>query len=217
MCVIAGAVGAGVAGAATSAVVGSALGGGSGGGNSGAQQASAQADPFASQRPQYQQMLSNLISNPSSVTSTPGYQFQMQQALAGVEGSAAANGMINSGNVLSALTTQAGNQASTGYYNQAELLAQLAGANIGSPGEAGAITQGQNVLNQQGTSALAGSVGNAVTSGINSYIGGGNSYYSSGMDPFATDTSGYGAGSNTYGFTSGVGDSSYGVSYGFGV
>jgi len=205
------AVGAAVAGGVATAATGALLSGG-GGGNSGAQQASGQADPFASQRPQYQQMLQNLISNPSSVTSTPGYQFQMDQALKGVEGSAAANGMLNSGNVLSALTTQAGNQASTGYYNQAELLAQLAGANVGSPGEAGAITQGQNVLNQQGASALAGSIGNAVSSGVNSYFT--PSY--SGGDPFAGG-SGYGVGGNTYGFSSGVSDPSYGVSYGFDV
>ena len=75
MCVIAGAVGAGVAGAATSSL----LGGGGGGG--GSQQAASAADPFAGQRPQYQTMLANLINNPSSVTSTPGYQFQMDQAL----------------------------------------------------------------------------------------------------------------------------------------
>ena len=209
MCVIAGAVGAGVAGAATSAVVGSALGGGSG--NSGAQQASSQADPFASQRPQYQSMLANLINNPSSVTSTPGYQYQMQQALLGVEGSAAANGMLNSGNVLSALTTQAGNQASTQYYNQAELLAQLAGANIGSPGTAGQITQQQNALNQQGISTLAGGIGNTVQQGVSSYFNGGSSNYTGVSDPFT------GSGGNTYGFSSGVSDPSYGVSYGFGV
>lgn len=214
MCVIAGAVGAGVAGAATSAVVGSALGGGGGGGDAGAQQASSQADPFASQRPQYQQMLANLINNPSSVASTPGYQFQMDQALKGVEGSAAANGMLNSGNVLAALTTQAGNQASTGYYNQAELLAALAGANIGSPGTAGQITQQQNALNQQGISNLAGGIGNAVQGGVNSYFNSGSgSYYG---DPFAT-SGGYGTGGNTYGFSSGMNDPSYGVSYGFGV
>lgn len=207
---IGGAILGGVASAATGAVISGVTGGGS----SGAQQASGQADPFASQRPQYQQMLQNLINNPSSVTSTPGYQYQLNQALLGVEGSAAASGMLNSGNVLSALTTQAGNQASTQYYNQAELLAQLAGANVGSPGTAGQITQGQNVLNQQGISTIAGSVGNAVNSGVNSYFNSsGGSYYG---DPFATGGD-YGTGGNTYGFSSGVSDPSYGVSYGFGV
>jgi len=212
MCVIAGAVGAGVAGAATSSLVSSAVGGGGGG----SQQAANAADPFASQRPQYQTMLANLINNPSSVTSTPGYQFQMDQALKGVEGSAAAQGMLNSGNVLSALTTQAGNQASTQYYNQAELLAQLAGANIGSPGTAGQILQGQNVSNQQAASALGNQIGGAVTTGLNNYgninpfaspdsanafgysvpSGTASSYYSGGGDTY-----GFGGGGNSWGFS----------------
>jgi len=205
MCVIAGAVGAGVAGAATSSLVSSAMGGGGGG----SQQAANAADPFASQRPQYQTMLSNLINNPSSVTSTPGYQFQMDQALKGVEGSAAAQGMLNSGNVLSALTTQAGNQASTQYYNQAELLAQLAGANIGSPGTAGQILQGQNVSNQQAASALGNQIGGAVTQGIT-----GSNWYQNYTNPasgsfsggdfsgaFVDPSTGYSGGGNQYGFT----------------
>lgn len=207
-------IAAGVVGSVAGAAVSSAIGGG---GSSGAQQAAGASDPFASQRPQYQQMLQNLINNPSSVTSTPGYQYQMNQALLGVEGSAAANGMLNSGNVLSALTTQAGNQASTQYYNQAELLAQLAGANIGSPGTAGQILQGQNLANQQAGGTLGNAVGSAVSQGISSY---GNSSYSSnffnGGDPFSS-SSGYGVGGNTYGFSSGVSDPSYGVSYDFGT
>lgn len=209
MCVIAGGIGAAVAGSATSSIVGSALSGGGNSSSGGAQGAANAADPFASQRGQYQTMLSNLINNPSSVTSTPGYQFQENQALLGVEGSAAAGGMLNSGNVLSALTTQAGNQASTGYYNQAKLLAQLAGANVGSPGEAGQILQNQNQANQQAAGVLGNQIGSAVQQVFQpSYSGG---------DPFATDTSGYGAGANTYGFSSGVSDPSYGVSYGYGT
>lgn len=204
MCVIAGGVGAAVAGGVTSSVVGSALSGG----NSGAQNAANAADPFASQRGQYQTMLSNLINNPSSITSTPGYQFGLQQSQNAVEGSAAANGMVNSGNVLQALSTNAQGYASTQLNNQELFLAQLSGANIGSPGEAGSILQGQNTANQGAASTLGSQIGGAVTSGINGYNSGSYS-----GDPFATDTSGYGAGSNTYGFSSGVSDPSYGVSY----
>jgi len=202
MCVIAGAVGASVAGAATSSI----LGGGGGGG--GSQQAASAADPFAGQRPQYQTMLANLINNPSSVTSTPGYQFQMDQALKGVEGSAAAKGMLNSGNVLSALTTQAGNEASTQYYNQAELLAQLAGANIGSPGTAGQILQGQNLANQQSASALGNQVGGLVQQGINSnafqnWYNPASGSFSGGdfSGAFVDPSTGYSGGGNQYGFT----------------
>lgn len=206
MCVVAGAVGAAVAGSATSSLLG-------GGGSSGAQQAAGAADPFASQRGQYQDMLSQLIKNPSSVTSTPGYQFQLQQGLNAVQGSAAAGGMLNSGNTLTALTKYGEDYASTQYNNQALLLAQLAGANVGSPGTAGQILQNQNQQNQQAAGAFGNAVGGLVNQGISGYFGGG-SY--SGGNPFATG-SGYGVGGNTYGFSSGVSDPSYGVSYGFGT
>ena len=206
MCVVAATVGTAVAGAAAGSLVSSAMAPSPSGGAQGAANA---ADPFASQRPQYQTMLSNLINNPSSVTSTPGYQFQMDQALKGVEGSAAAQGMLNSGNVLSALTTQAGNQASTQYYNQAELLAQLAGANIGSPGTAGQILQGQNLANQQSASALGNQIGGAVNQGIQ-----GSNWYQNYTNPasgsfsggdfsgaFADTSSGYSGGGNSWGFS----------------
>ena len=203
MCVVAASVGTAVAGAAAGSLVSSAMAP-----SGGAQGAANAADPFASQRPQYQTMLANLINNPSSVTSTPGYQFQMDQALKGVEGSAAAQGMLNSGNVLSALTTQAGNQASTQYYNQAELLAQLAGANIGSPGTAGQILQGQNVSNQQAASALGNQVGGLVQQGINSnafqnWYNPASGSFSGGdfSGAFVDPSTGYSGGGNQYGFT----------------
>lgn len=176
MCVAAGAVGAAVAGS----VVSSALAPDP---SSGAQAAASSADPFASQRGQYQTMLSKLINDPSSITSTPGYQFGLQQSQNAVEGSAAANGMVNSGNVLSALSTNAQGYAATQLNNQELLLAQLSGANVGSPGTAGQILQNQNQQNQQ----AAGTLGNAVTSGINQGINSGgfsnawNSFSNGGM------------------------------------
>src|SRR5271168_4603797 len=109
MCVIAGSVGAAVAGSVAGSLVSSAVAPSS---NSSAQTAANAADPFASQRGQYQTMLSQLINNPSSITSQPGYQFGLQQSQNAVEGSAAANGMVNSGNVLSALSTNAQGYAS---------------------------------------------------------------------------------------------------------
>jgi hypothetical protein len=208
--------GAALAGAAVSiggAVAGSAVSSAMSGGG-GASGAAGAADPFAGQRGQYQTMLSNLINNPSSITSTPGYQFGLDQSNKAVEGSAAANGMVNSGNVLQALSTNSQSYASQQLNNQELLLAQLAGANIGSPGTAGQILAGQNTANQQAGAAVGNAVGGAITQGINGFNSG--SGYPGG-DPFATDTSGYGAGANTYGFSSGVNDPSSGVSYGFGA
>ena len=201
----------GIAAGVVGSVAGAAVSGAIGGGGGGASSAASAADPFASQRGQYQSMLSNLINNPSSITSNPGYQFGLDQSNKAIEGSAAANGMVNSGNVLQALSTNSQQYASQQLNNQELLLAQLAGANIGSPGTAGQILQGQNLQNQQSAGALGSQIGTALTNGFNT----GGSY--SGGNPFATDTSGYGAGANTYGFSSGVSDPSYGVSYGFDV
>lgn len=203
----------GIAAAAVGSVAGAAATSAFSGGSSGASSAANAADPFASQRGQYQGMLSNLINNPSSITSQPGYQFGLDQSNKAVEGSAAANGMVNSGNVLQALSTNSQNYAATQLNNQELLLAQLSGANVGSPGTAGQILQGQNTLNQQAAGTVGNAVGSAVTSGINGF----NSGSYSGGNPFASDTSGFGAGSNSYGFSSGVTDPSAGVSYGFGV
>jgi hypothetical protein len=198
-------IAAGVVGSVAGAAVSSAMAPSS----SGASGAASAADPFSSQRGQYQSMLSNLINNPSSITSTPGYQFGLTQSQNAVEGSAAANGMVNSGNVLSALSNNAQGYASSQLTNQELLLAQLSGANVGSPGTAGQILQNQNNLNQQAAGTVGNAVGSAVTSGINGF----NSGSYSGGNPFASDTSGFGAGANTYGFSSGV-DPSAGVSGG---
>lgn len=162
MCIVAGAVGAAAAGAVTSSVVSDVVGGGSGG-NQQAQQAASAADPFASQRGQYQDMLSKLINDPSSITSTPGYQFGLDQSNKAVQGSAAANGMVNSGNVLQALSTNSQSYAASQLNNQELLLAQLSGANVGSPGTAGQILQGQNQTNQQNAGTLGSQIGGAVS------------------------------------------------------
>ena len=168
--------------------------------------AAAAADPFASQRGQYQTMLSDLIKNPSSITSQPGYQFNLDQGLKAVQGSAAAGGMLNSGNVLTSLQQYGSNYAQNQLQNQELLLAQLAGANVGSPGTAGQILNSANQSNQQSASALGNVVGGAVTQGVN-YLG--NTYGSasgsfSGGDfsgAFADTSTGYSGGGNTYGFT----------------
>lgn len=207
---VAAAVGASVAGAAVSSAMAPSP-------SDNASAAASAADPFSSQRGQYQSMLSDLIKNPSSITSQPGYEFNLDQGLKSVQGSAAANGMLNSGNVLTSLQQYGSNYAQNQLQNQELLLAQLAGANVGSPGTAGQILQNQNQQNQASASALGNAVGGAVNQGIQGIGGyfGGSGY--SGGNPFATDTSGYGAGANTYGFTTGSTDYSSGVSYGFGV
>lgn len=197
-------IGTAAAGAAASAGISAALGGGGGGGG-----AAAAADPFSSQRMPYQTLLQDLVygNDPSKfLESTPGYQWNLNQGLQAVQGSAAANGMLNSGNVLTALQKQGSGIASQEYWNQFNALAQLSGANIGSPGTAGQIMANQGAANQQSASALGNQVGGLVQQGLGGLFGGGGGsgysssslLYGSGYQPGST---GYSGGGNTYGFT----------------
>lgn len=210
------AVGASIAGGAASALVGSAMGGGGGGGGS---TDPSVADPFYTQRMGYQAQLQALMGyngqdSTAALVNSPGYKFNMQQGLAAVQGSAASQGMLNSGNVLTALQTQGAGIASNQYWNTVNALSQMAGANIGNPGVAGQIQAGVAQQNQMAAGALGNVVGGAVQQGVNSYFQ--PQGYQYGSDPFAS-SSGFGVGGNTYGFSSGMSDPSYGVSYGFGV
>jgi hypothetical protein len=206
-----GAVAVSVGGAVAGAAVSSALAPSGGGG--GAAQGAAQADPFASQRGQYQDLLSKLISDPKSIQSSPGYQFQVDAGLDAVNKAEGASGMLNSGNRLLALQNYGQGQAKTDYYNQAQLLAQLAGANVGSPGTAGQITAANGAANQQAASAIGNQVGGAVGQGISGYLS--QPGYQGGGFSTPSSTPGYSGGGNTYGFNAGVNDPSYGVNYGF--
>jgi len=70
----------------------------------------------------FQNKLTELLTNPSSVTGTPGYQFALQQGTQAIDRSAAAKGMLNSGNVLQELQKYGSGLASQEYGNQANLL-----------------------------------------------------------------------------------------------
>lgn len=202
---------AAVAGAAVATVGSYALSSSSGGGGGGASGAAGAADPFAGQRAQYQQQLSDLMKNPSSITSDPGYQFQLKSGLDAVNGAMASAGYLNSGNRMTALQQEGQNFASTSLQNKELFLAQLAGANVGSPGEAGSILQQQNALNQQ----AAGVAGNVLGQGASSLINGFNAGSGSGNYSFSMP-SGYSngvygggtGGSNSYGFVAGATDPS---------
>ena len=181
-----------------------------------ANQAAGMADPFSGERQAYQtalrgymganpvnpaqvtagtnnalSMLTNLLQNPQSLTSMPGYQFGLGQALESVNRGAGASGLLNSGNRLVGLEDM-GNRYAQGWQNQifnqllgnvganinaANLglgaqqqgygeLANLAGVNAGNPGLAGQLlNQGrQNELTGigQGIGGLASGAGTAL-------------------------------------------------------
>lgn len=179
------------------------------------------ADPWGSQRGQYQTQLNQymganavnpaastartsgawdqlqgLLQNPGSITSMPGYQYGLNQAMEGVNRGAAGNGMLNSGNRLMALQNR-GEGYARDWYNQTvnddfknltggiaadqlglgaqsqgfNQLAGLAGVNAGSPtAAAAALLQGRQ--NQSG--AIGAGIG-GIANGLFGTSGSGGS------------------------------------------
>jgi hypothetical protein len=125
--------------------------GGGGGGNP-----NPTADPI--NRGDYAAQLQNLWAHPSNVANMPGYQAGMHA----VEGSAAAQGMLNSGNTLASLQNYGAGQ----FYNTSAMLQGLA---TGDP-RWGMINmqQGQNLLG--GLGSLFGGMGGMK--GMGSSLGG---------------------------------------------
>ena len=91
-------------------------------------QLAGQADPFGPYRSQYASQLSELMRNPQTVTSTPGYQFNLAQGLQGQQAQQAAQGRLVSGGAL--LQGQQFGQQLAGqtYQQQLATLASLSGA-----------------------------------------------------------------------------------------
>lgn len=99
----------------------------------------------------YAQQLQQLIANPSSVTSLPGYGFQLQQGQNALVSQAAAQGYLGSGNLGTALVKYGQNYAQSAYGQQEQILAQLSGLTApSSPTQyLGAATAAQQSAAQQ--------------------------------------------------------------------
>lgn len=98
---------------------------------------------------QYASQLATLMANPSSVTSTPGYQFNFDQGVDATSRGMAAGGFLNSGNEASALTSFGQGMAMNTFNQQATMLANLAGFNApaygsNATGSANAATSANN-------------------------------------------------------------------------
>lgn len=111
-----------------------------------AERAAAMQDPFGAQRPQYQAMLSQLMADPSKITTMPGYTAGMQA----VERRLASQGYLGSGNMMTAMAEYGGSF----FDKEANRLASLAGANIG-PSGGGVLMQGANSSYDAASKALA--------------------------------------------------------------
>lgn len=110
------------------------------------------ADPFASQRGQYQTQLQGLLTNPNSFVMDPGARFAMQQGQEGItRAENALSGTMRTGSLapdLAKFTTGYANQA---YNDRIQQLMYLSGALTGSPAAAGQLSaqgygQTQNAL-----------------------------------------------------------------------
>ena len=123
------------------------------------------ADPYAQYRSQAASQLQNLLANPNTITSTPGYQFNLQQGLQAQQAQQAAQGrLVSGGGLLQA--QQFGQQyATSSLQQQQNLLATLSGANQAPAGAAQAqqgINFGQAGLGALGLQQLSGGAANVL-------------------------------------------------------
>jgi hypothetical protein len=129
------------------------------GGSSGSQQAAY--DPYSPYRGAAASQLSGLMSNPSTVTQNPQFQFAQQQGQQQQQRTSAAQGQVNSGAETMAMTNQGQGLATSTLNNLISQLSVLSGA-------------GQNPAN-----AMAGANG-AAQIGLGNVLGLGSALYSSG-------------------------------------
>ena len=111
---------------------------------------------------------SNLLSDPSSITSNPGYQFGLNQGQTAIDRSAASTGSLYSGATLKALQRYGQDYGGT-KYDQA-LGRYGNAAQIGATGVSGSQTAGQNYGTTVGNNTIG--LGNAQA---------GNALYNGGM------------------------------------
>lgn len=122
----------------------------------------------------YAQQINSLVSNPSSVATSAGYQAALGQGLSAVGSTAAAQGLNGSGNQLAALQNYGTSFEQNSYNTQLSQLSGLYGQSLSANQQgynqaAGTNTQSYNQLAQ-----LAGLQGNAATTAAGGLIAQGN-------------------------------------------
>jgi hypothetical protein len=132
------------------------------------------ADPMGAYRPGYAAQLNQLIQDPSTITTTPGYQFNLANYMQQLQANQAKQGNLVSGGAAIQSGQMGQQYATSSLQQQQSLLAQLAGANQ-SP------AYGQQTVSQIGNTGLQ-----AATAGLGNVI-----------DPLATLYSRYNTGSPT--------------------
>ena len=74
----------------------------------------------------YENRLKSLMENPNSIQNSGAYRFAFDQGQQAIERSAAAKGMLNSGNILAELARYGQGMASQQYDKEADRLGQFA-------------------------------------------------------------------------------------------
>lgn len=114
-------------------------------------QLQASGDPFSQYRSGYGAQLQQLMNDPSSVSSMPGYQFGMDQGTQALMRSQAAGGTLGSGQGAIALQKYGQDYAGMQYQQQLQNLMGLSGANINPGANANLQFMGNQAnLNLQG-------------------------------------------------------------------
>jgi hypothetical protein len=119
----------------------------------------------------------NLLQNPSSVTSDPGYQFGLQQGVNAFDNSGAARGMRLSGAQAKGLTRfgndygQSQFDKSLNRYGNLAGLGQVGAGTIANAGQNYATNAGNNITGA-GNAAASGYIGgaNAISGGVNNFL-----------------------------------------------
>jgi hypothetical protein len=148
---------------------------------------------IAGEQQGFEQQLAQLIANPSSVSSLPGYQFQLSQGSEATARGMAAGGFLNSGNEATALTQYGQGLASSFYSQQTQLLSSLSGITApSSPSQLGTSATGAQSSSNAQLQALLGQLGLAAgkfssagtPSAANQVQGGGMTYNGGGASGF---------------------------------
>lgn len=145
-------------------------------------QAQSQSATVFGEQQQYAQMLQKLISDPSSVTSLPGYKFNQQQGEQAVARQMAGSGFLGSGNEAIALTKYGQDYATNVYQTQAQLLGQFAGLTSPvNPTQSLNVASGAQSASNQSLQQLLAGMTFAGRSGMFNQPSGGDPNY--GLDP----------------------------------
>ena len=113
--------------------------------------------------------------DPSVLTSSPGYQFQMGQGTQAVNNAASAHGGVNSGNTLKALTQYGQGLANNTWQQYLQQLQGMSNTGLNAAGSlgnfgAGYASNAGNTMMAGANASAAGTMGsaNAIGGGINS-------------------------------------------------